>query len=565
MYCRKCGNPVGETDVWCSVCGTRLKEEPSAGVKNTGLQGTSALDAEESKPVRHTELSWNVHDFSTPKRPSEELRMSWTLPQEAEALRAAAASVKTDTAAEKAAGEKVPAEPKAIVGGDPEKEAEAKAAREESVKANEKFFTFTKRNEEFQRLLDQEYEKLRNRTEGEPCMPSAAALSRGAGPEYTAAEQKDETILPQAGQTEKAGSAAMQSAPEQIAPEQSTPEHIIPEDTAPAVPKAAEKEENGASPAEPPVLELLRHRPEEAASVPETAETVQETGRAADAAAVDPVVQQLSELRKTTESFYQQLVEEKEALKHAEKEAARRIETEQRLAQLQARDRQLGADALSRKADGLDTEIKVTVAVKSNGKTTYAETVPEFKTVPEWEPEPIPASAERTEPEPAAAPVGRTEAEPVTAPAGKTEPEAPVSQDTIRIVKTEEQQADAAEQKDQTECAAQTGQTETADRAGASHASPVAEEGWHENTLNSFFAVDPPEQGDESRADKPKRSGIVGKVILTVIALILAVEIIALGIRYFAPESGAAAVVESAEMQIARGIDQIVDYIKGFR
>ncbi|NCB42599.1 MAG: hypothetical protein EOM59_08260 [Clostridia bacterium] len=65
------------------------------------------------------------------------------------------------------------------------REAAWKAPMEQSTKEAEKFFTFQKKNEEFQRLLDKEYEKLLSRKEGEVYkeepfnMPAAPVIQAG--------------------------------------------------------------------------------------------------------------------------------------------------------------------------------------------------------------------------------------------------------------------------------------------------------------------------------------------------------------------------------------------------
>lgn len=56
MQCRKCGNSIHESDSICRHCGEVLRGDT---------------------PVHYEEFSWTVHDFSKPKKVEEEVKMEW--------------------------------------------------------------------------------------------------------------------------------------------------------------------------------------------------------------------------------------------------------------------------------------------------------------------------------------------------------------------------------------------------------------------------------------------------------------------------------------------------------
>jgi hypothetical protein len=140
MYCEVCGNPLKEDDSFCKVCGTSgkgvvftLEETPigqtvineetnnhSKELEQTE-QSVQIEQTEQSKQTEQTEQSeqtefiWNIHDFPKPKK-TEEIDFDW---------------------------------------GD----ADLKKTNQ-SVENIDEYFTFNKENEEFQKTLDREYEKI---------------------------------------------------------------------------------------------------------------------------------------------------------------------------------------------------------------------------------------------------------------------------------------------------------------------------------------------------------------------------------------------------------------------
>lgn len=199
MYCRMCGNKLDEKDQYCQKCGAptglaeaagtaaeneEIKEEvvfnppyestsPFAGAEeqpaddeacpegqtedlgafiseteieeaNRQQDDKKAPETEESRASeKKQEFTWNVHEFPGAKKRTENTEFNWNMEEF----------------------------------GQPETPPEATAEferelfremREDTSKIREqnidRFFTFSRKNEEFQELLDREYEKVKTRT-----------------------------------------------------------------------------------------------------------------------------------------------------------------------------------------------------------------------------------------------------------------------------------------------------------------------------------------------------------------------------------------------------------------
>lgn len=194
MYCRMCGAQLNGTDRFCKICGTRIdsekpaespetierkaeiteevvfnppyEEEPHhnrfylvedktdapAGGKEELKGYISDQELEKQRQneelrentdtrrvISSNEFQWNVHDFAKTKK-TEEAVFNWNLEDysKPEQKEAAAAFLEEELFRE---------------------------IRDESYRVKEtnieRFFTFSKKNEEFQKLLDKEYEKLK--------------------------------------------------------------------------------------------------------------------------------------------------------------------------------------------------------------------------------------------------------------------------------------------------------------------------------------------------------------------------------------------------------------------
>lgn len=168
MYCNKCGNLLDDTDLFCKKCGTEITEQ--------NLASKSSEDISDSLSNQfHADFSWNVHDFPTQKK-TEEVDFEWG-PDPYESLRAKSKekqkekqndedtisfpSTNTDSIKESLKEE-------TISGKELETEIfkDLPTDMEDSVSLKDgfgpdKFFTFSRKNEEFQKLLDKEYEKIK--------------------------------------------------------------------------------------------------------------------------------------------------------------------------------------------------------------------------------------------------------------------------------------------------------------------------------------------------------------------------------------------------------------------
>lgn len=104
MYCKECGNPLKEGDLFCTKCGAKTKEP---------------------------EFTWNIYNFPEPKK-TEGIDFDWSI---------------SDTEEDKGIDADMI---RGIMEG---------GLSEETEKIG-KFFTFHQKNEEFQKLLDRELERI---------------------------------------------------------------------------------------------------------------------------------------------------------------------------------------------------------------------------------------------------------------------------------------------------------------------------------------------------------------------------------------------------------------------
>ncbi len=182
------------------------------------------------KPVHYDEFVWGVHDFTQDQpRKTEDLVIDWSKPDggEADAL-ARKAAREAEIAAEMAANASKPVVPEKIeIDEKPlpqeklEEEifAESEPENEDRKKQTErleKFYTFNKKNEEFQKLLDQEYEKIKagRSAEGSPFGEDTAQTTEFGKP---AAEAGVQDAQPAGAASEAAETAAAEITPAETA------------------------------------------------------------------------------------------------------------------------------------------------------------------------------------------------------------------------------------------------------------------------------------------------------------------------------------------------------------
>ncbi len=198
MFCRNCGQKLADGDKFCSACGTKTQtaevgaaESFAASVEDAGPAaktedkplfepfdfkafgfdfadlglGTGAIKDEttgaESKPTPPTEkFDWNTGAFPDTNKTSktEDVNFNWSLSPETPEPVAEPEVFKAE--------EPVWTEPVAAPAADLEAElfGDIESKADETRKQSEeidKFFTFHKKNEEFQKILDREYEKVK--------------------------------------------------------------------------------------------------------------------------------------------------------------------------------------------------------------------------------------------------------------------------------------------------------------------------------------------------------------------------------------------------------------------
>lgn len=237
MYCRNCGQKMADGDKFCSSCGARavagdsipvtpsepaatVPSEPAASVhapeaktetvsddaplfepfdfkafgfdfSELGLGTGVKTEETESKPTPPTEeFDWNTGEF--PDRntatKTEEINFNWSLtPEEVEATEVsepAVAPEKPEVHVAPAVPEKEPEKDSGIFGNLDNKADETRKQSEEI----DKFFTFHQKNEEFQKILDREYEKVKS---GNIIAEELSAAEAGAEERFTSRQPED--------------------------------------------------------------------------------------------------------------------------------------------------------------------------------------------------------------------------------------------------------------------------------------------------------------------------------------------------------------------------------------
>lgn len=216
MYCKKCGRELGNDDRFCSSCGAPVTKED---VIAADAAEDSAANAKISKDT--SEFVWNVHDFKT-QRKVENVTVDWEKgtvieiadPVETENACDSAASLTADTDAavksefveeheEQRENDEASAKADNIdvemchdscavvqeVSEISEEDVpvtiddiEADIKRDEEMQNPnlrrdtarlDRFYTLNKQNEEFQKLLDMEYERIKAGREGSYIVPGA--------------------------------------------------------------------------------------------------------------------------------------------------------------------------------------------------------------------------------------------------------------------------------------------------------------------------------------------------------------------------------------------------------
>ncbi len=184
MYCNNCGKFLLETDKFCSNCGARVFLNEQSTEKANPLADVTPEAAEDQtpKPTPPVDnIKWNVEDFpGHDVKRTEEINFDWGntsdfKKSETTVEEIALNPIQKPGSVKPAEGGFIAAIEEVIIQGkDLEEEIFAEAFLVESIPAGgdihkrnkivDKFYTFNKKNEEFQKLLDREYEKIKEGT-----------------------------------------------------------------------------------------------------------------------------------------------------------------------------------------------------------------------------------------------------------------------------------------------------------------------------------------------------------------------------------------------------------------
>lgn len=267
MYCRMCGAQLNSTDRFCKICGTKMDSETPAEspesierkaetteevvfnppyeeeahhnrfylveekpqsqaeekealcgfisdheVEKQRQDEELGKDKNSRRVISSSEFNWNVHDFTNRKK-TEDTVFDWNLEDYSKPEQKEAAAVFLE-------------------------EELFREIRDESSRIKEtnidRFFTFSKKNEEFQKLLDKEYEKLRRHpsfppdNESQETLPADAekeempAYSNEALSKAPSAEHAEELHQEKAHAVEDNSKAEIEHDSDQDSPERET-------------------------------------------------------------------------------------------------------------------------------------------------------------------------------------------------------------------------------------------------------------------------------------------------------------------------------------------------------
>ena len=184
MYCNNCGNEIAEGSRFCSHCGAPVTAEapkqPDAAAAITtaaaepektpapSVDVHSVVEDETSRKPFLEEFDWHVEDYpgqSTEK--TEDINFDWNADPndipDTPSVNTGAASVSDGQqgSVQKSASEPLKSDSieKAVLGDNTGKEEPEALSAADRI---DKFYTFNKKNEEFQQLLNREYEKVKS-------------------------------------------------------------------------------------------------------------------------------------------------------------------------------------------------------------------------------------------------------------------------------------------------------------------------------------------------------------------------------------------------------------------
>lgn len=182
MYCKNCGNEIADSSKFCSHCGQLVEPEtsvpdnaPAAAQRHEAVQ-TGADKNEEnigsaSKKPMFEEFQWNVDDYPGRRKyeKTEDVDFDWNAnPQDIpDTVTGQSAVQQNDAAIERKTAEQIRTVQNYASAGKTDAASGIGKAEEEQKPLSaadriDKFYTFNRKNEEFQQLLNREYEKVKS-------------------------------------------------------------------------------------------------------------------------------------------------------------------------------------------------------------------------------------------------------------------------------------------------------------------------------------------------------------------------------------------------------------------
>lgn len=182
MYCKNCGNEIADSSKFCSHCGQLVEPEtsvpdnaPAAAQRHKAVQ-TGADKNEEnigsaSKKPMFEEFQWNVDDYPGRRKyeKTEDVDFDWNAkPQDIpDTVTGQPAVQQNDAAIERKTAEQIRTVQNYASAGKTDAASGIGKAEEEQKPLSaadriDKFYTFNRKNEEFQQLLNREYEKVKS-------------------------------------------------------------------------------------------------------------------------------------------------------------------------------------------------------------------------------------------------------------------------------------------------------------------------------------------------------------------------------------------------------------------
>ncbi len=166
MYCSKCGNQIADGSRFCSFCGAPVEAVPAFTPEPAAPAVTPEPEAAPEPVRRHfiEDMNWNVNEYPTTDtiEKTDDIDFDWGA-DPAELRERLSKRYPESVKAE--INEKADAlNVEDLIPGRSEPEVPAPAVDSGEISAAEKiekFYTFSRKNEEFQQLLNREYDKIK--------------------------------------------------------------------------------------------------------------------------------------------------------------------------------------------------------------------------------------------------------------------------------------------------------------------------------------------------------------------------------------------------------------------